>query len=153
MATTLFITAYGEKVKQPLYFSGPGRTKQAHKEECDINNILSRYKKTGVLAFQQQHEPQYADVSGINFQDAQFVVARARSLFAELPSHLRARFRNDPAQFLDFVQNEANRPEAEELGLVRPKDAKPEGPETGAAAPSPAPQASPTAASASPLPA
>lgn len=116
-----FITAYGTKQKTPTFFTQPTRTKQSHKDECDINNILARYKKTGVINFTNRHEPQYADVTGADYQEAQFIVARAKGLFAAMPAHLRARFDNEPGKFLAFVQDEKNREEAESLGLLKPK--------------------------------
>jgi phage internal scaffolding protein len=38
--------------------------------------------------------------------------------FEALPAQIRARFDNDPAQLIEFLENSDNRPEAEELGLV-----------------------------------
>lgn len=128
LCSATFRTAYGPKAKVSISFEGPGRTKQAHKAECDINNILARFKRTGVLDFQQKHAPQYGDVTAIDFQEAQFIIAEAKGMFAALPAHLRSRFENDPAKFLAFVQDERNRNEAEDLGLLKEK-VKPEPPE------------------------
>ena len=38
--------------------------------------------------------------------------------FAELPSNIRERFNNDPAEFVDFCLDEANNEEAAKLGLA-----------------------------------
>lgn len=145
-----FISAYSAKVKLALSFPSPSRTKQAHKDECDINNILARYKRTGVLDFQQKHEPQYGDVTALDFQQAQFTVAAANGMFAAMPAFLRARFDNDPYKFLAFVHDERNRVEAEDLGLLKPKPAPP-APNVAPAAPAAAP-AEPPAAPATPPP-
>lgn len=116
------IAAYDKhKVTVKMTFDpATDRTKQSFKAESDINHIMARFQKTGVIAFQQRFAPTYGDVSGADFQRAMQVVARSKSMFAELPAHLRDRFNNDPKQFLDFVQNDANRPEAEKLGLLKP---------------------------------
>lgn len=137
-----FITAYGSKVKVSLSCKGPGRTKQAHKDECDINKILDRYRKTGVLDFAAKHEPQYGDVTAVDFQEAQFTVAKAMGMFADLPAHVRNRFSNKPGEFLRFVQNPDNRAEAQELGLLKVKEpvAAPVAP-VPAPTPTPAPEA------------
>ena len=45
-------------------------------------------------------------------------VLAAKTEFESLPAQIRARFQNDPAQLIEFLQDENNRPEAEELGLV-----------------------------------
>ena len=33
------------------YFTEPSRTKQAFKQECDINHIMKKFKKLRVLSF------------------------------------------------------------------------------------------------------
>lgn len=143
-----FIRPYGPKLKVSLTFTGAGRTKQSHKAECDINTILARYKRTGVLDFQQRMEPQYGDVSAIEFQDAQLKIAHAKGLFAAMPAHLRHRFDNDPVKFLAFVNDERNRNEAEDLGLLKVKSPEPVAAPVGAV---PAPETNPTAEPAPPL--
>lgn len=134
-------SAYSTKLKVQTTFTGPGRTKQAHKMECDINTILARYKRTGVIDFQEKHEPQYGDVTALEFQEAQFVISHAKGLFAAMPAHLRARFENDPGKFLAFVNDERNRNEAQDLGLLKP--VKPADTVKGAEAPVPGPVANP----------
>lgn len=116
------LLAYGPKLRVQIDCSQGGRTKQSFREECDINNIMARFKKTGVLDFAAKNEPRYADCTGANFTQAMNIIAAANSMFEELPSHLRARFENDPVQFLDFVQDDKNRDEAQELGLLKPEE-------------------------------
>lgn len=115
-----FITAYGAKLVVQKHFDGPGRTKQAFKDECDINNIMARYMKTGVIDFVNKHQGQYGDVTGLDYQEAMETIAQSKTLFNELPSTIRSRFENDPALFLDFVHDPANEEEMHELGLMRP---------------------------------
>jgi len=43
---------------------GESKTHQAHAESCDVNNIISRYERTGVLP-PARSVPQYADVTGL----------------------------------------------------------------------------------------
>lgn len=119
---TPFFTAYGPKVRQQLHMlPGEGRTKQSFKAEADINNIMARYQKTGVLDFMARHEPQYADCTGLEFEAGMQLIARAKSMFEDLPSSLRARFENSPAKFLDFCHDEKNLPEMRTMGLVKPE--------------------------------
>lgn len=119
----LFKTAYGLKSRESMSFpaTGFGRTKQAFAAECDINNIMARYQRTGVIDFAQKNAAQYGDCTGIEFQAGMETVRKAQELFDALPSKLRSRFQNEPAQFLEFVQNPENAEEARELGLVNPK--------------------------------
>ena len=82
---------------------GPG-AKQSFKDECDINNIVARYEKTGVLTHLNASQATYADVSELSgYQDALDKVEAARKLFMGLPSELRAQFDNDPAKYLDAL--------------------------------------------------
>lgn len=115
-----FKTAYGPKVVVQPILEGTDRTKQSFKAECDINNIMAKYQRTGVLDFAAKREPQYGDCTGVEFQAGMEMIARARGMFEELPSSVRARFENDPVEFLNFVQNPENRAEAKELGLLKP---------------------------------
>lgn len=136
----LIRSAYGPKLKvQHITPEGEGRTKQSFKAECDVNNIMARFQKTGVLDFASRYQAQYGDVSGVNFADAIKLVADAKSMFHEMPARVRDRFGNDPATFLDFVNNPNNRDEARALGLLKPEEPKPAAP---AAPPAPAPAAS-----------
>lgn len=117
-----FRTAYGPKLKVQHHTPpNTGRTKQSFKDECDINKIMSRFEKTGVLDFATRYEPRYADVTGVSFSAAMDVVAQANSMFHAMPARVRDRFQNDPGKFFDFVQNPNNREEAEALGLLKDK--------------------------------
>lgn len=141
-----FITAYGRKIKVQITFSTKGRTKQNHKAECDINNIISSFKRTGTLPESSRGMPRYGDATGIDFQNAQLLVAEAKGMFAELPARVRDRFDNDPGKLMSFLDNPRNRVEAEELGLLQePKDERqvPQAPTP----PPPAPKAAQGAAS------
>jgi len=102
-----------------------------------------------VLDFVQKNEPRYGDVTSIDYQAAQLQVAAAKSMFQELPAKLRARFENEPARFLAFVEDKRNRDEARELGLLKPE--APESPEARpGAAPAPGPAKDGSASQAAP---
>ena len=61
------------------------------------------------------------DFTGItDFQSAMEAVVRAQGAFNDLPANVRARFRNDPAEMLAFLEDGKNREEAVKLGLVSP---------------------------------
>jgi len=95
------------------------KTKQAFRDECDINQILRRYNATGVLPDLIKKNPQYGDFSDpTTFQDAQNVVLHAKDQFANLSATLRDRFSNDPIKFLEFTADPSNLPEMVKLGLA-----------------------------------
>ncbi|WNK12587.1 MAG: internal scaffolding protein [Microvirus sp.] len=110
---------FSPRYRVAISFSGEGRTKQSHKDECDINRIMSRYMSSGVLPENLNRAmAQFVDCSAIDFQEAQLVVAGAKTLFAELPSAVRSRFHHSAAAFLEFAENPANGPALVEMGLA-----------------------------------
>lgn len=111
------IKPYGKKLKSTID-TGDGLTKQNHKDECDVNLILSKYQKTGVLQHRQQFEPQYDDATGYDFQDAMNLVISSQNMFNELPSSMRKKFENNPVKFMNFVNNPENQDQMIEMGLA-----------------------------------
>lgn len=100
----------------------PSRTKQAHKDECDINRIMAKYQKTGAIAHVTRYKPIYAELTGETFQEMLHKVQVAEEMFNDLPSKLRRKFDGNPALFLEYVQNPSNLPEMVELGLATKAD-------------------------------
>ena len=94
----------------------------------DINQIVSRYRETGILGSPQNAsnmQPLFVDISGItNLQDAQNKVIAAREAFESLPAKVRNRFQNNPQAFVDFMGNPENKEEAIRLGLIKKAAAK-----------------------------
>lgn len=111
----------------------PTMTEQCHKEACDINNILTKYNKVNGVDFlkhsQGFYPGEYGDFSDVgDYRTALDRIRASEASFMSLPSKVRARFNNDPGQFLDFALDTANRQEMVDLGLahvvqkVEPKD-------------------------------
>lgn len=121
MTTQTFVSAYSKKRKSPISFGSKSRTKQSHAKEADINFIMARYHKTGLLEHSRKHAPNYGFATSDDFHTSMNIITQAQEMFEDLPSPLRARFYNDPAQFLDFVSDDENREELIELGLVNPE--------------------------------
>jgi phage internal scaffolding protein len=93
-------------------------TQQHFKDECDINKIMERYEKTGIIDIPDQKGifGDFGDVS--DYQSALHLMQDAQNQFMELPAKVRAKFDNDPSKLLHFIQNPANKAEAQELGLI-----------------------------------
>jgi len=101
-----------------LHCEDASLAQQHFKEECDINTILQKFNISGILP-EQPLSPRYGDFTGIgDYHTALNRVYAAQDEFEALPAQIRARFNNDPAQLIEFLENSDNRPEAEELGLV-----------------------------------
>jgi len=119
--------------------SPPSMTKQSFAAECDINNIIKHYKISGQLAHISAKAAQgaYTDLpDNIDFQESMNTVLRAQQSFSTLPAHTRARFGNDPEQFLAFMADPANQEEAIRLGLAT-RAPEPATPSSDAPQPSP----------------
>lgn len=101
----------------------PTLTKQAFKEECDINEILKRAANGQDLSGSiSSRVAQYGDFTQFpDFHESMNVVARAQEAFMELPWQVRERFANDPGKFVEFCQDEKNYDEAVKLGLLDAK--------------------------------
>lgn len=93
-------------------------TKQSFKMQCDINHIMDKYVRTGIITHLNPVAPQFLDAEVGSFQEAIELVSGAREMFLELPATLRARFGNDPGSLLEFLHDPANRSEAIQLGLI-----------------------------------
>lgn len=119
MAVKIF-DRYNRPIGEQLEFHDVSLTEQHHKNDCDVNQILKRYLKTGILDSRNVKTPMYGDFSFApsDYRQAVELLEEARSRFLALPSEVRERFGNDPGAVLDFLNDPANRDEAVKLGLV-----------------------------------
>lgn len=98
----------------------PSRTKQEFQKECDINNIIKSFSTSGMMRHVSAKAAQgaYEDLpDAMDFQESLAVVEQAAASFMTLPAKVRDRFRNEPAEFLAFMADEANKDEMLALGL------------------------------------
>ena len=100
---------------KPKYF-----TEQAHKNQCDVNQIIKKYDKGGLILHVAKMEHKYGDMTANDFAKMQATVLQAKMSFEALPSEVRNRFSNSPELFLKFMEDPENRREAIELGLINP---------------------------------
>lgn len=113
----IFATAYSNHISVGLDFPEPGMTKQAHKDESDINQIMAKYQRTGILAHAKNYSGEYGFATSDSFHDSLNIIQKAQNMFDALPSAIRTKFQNDPSQFLNFVQDPENAQELYDLGL------------------------------------
>jgi len=115
----MFRTAFGERKRVSFETVGVSMTRQSFKKDCDINYIMAKYQKTGLIEHVNRYQGNYGDFLTVDdYQSSMIKVMQANEAFESLPSSLRKRFSNDPAEFLSFVQNPDNRDEMIELGLI-----------------------------------
>lgn len=110
-----------ERKRVPFYCVGKSLTKQADKDRCDINYIMAKFDKSGIVAHGNSDVPRYGDfTTAEDYQSSLGTVMLARDHFLALPASIRGRFQNDPEKFLAFVTDESNLDECIDLGLIAP---------------------------------
>ena len=78
-------------------------TKQSFKDECDINNIVRRFGVTGQMPVADMRA-MYGEFDTItDYQSALNKVMDADKAFMTVPSDIRARFNNNPAEYMRFL--------------------------------------------------
>lgn len=104
------------------------KVQQNLQSQTDINQVVGRYKKTGLLqsTINRSLQPQSGPVFGVypfeDFQDAYNHIQQVKQDFMKLPGRVRARFDNNPANVVRFVDNPANAVEAIKMGLFKMPD-------------------------------
>ncbi len=94
-------------------------TEQAHKNECNVNLIIKKYDKTGLIEHVSKFEGTFGDQTGLEFKQAQDMITGAIRLFQMLPADIKKRFKQSPEHLLRFMEDENNRDEAIKLGLIK----------------------------------
>lgn len=102
---------------------GASRTQQQFKDDCDVNKIMEKYRRTGTITFRKNvQDGVYMNLADApDYQEALNTVIQAERAFEEVPSKIRLRFENDPKQFLAYLADPANHAEAVKLGLMTSK--------------------------------
>lgn len=103
-----------------VIFESDSLCQQHFRDECDVNKIVDRYVRTGVLEHLADVPPHYGDVSEIptDLISAYAAVDRAEAAFMDLPSGLRKELDNDPSRLGAWLSDEANRDTAVKYGLL-----------------------------------
>lgn len=117
---TQFRTAYGPKLKLQTINDKPSMTKQSLKDDADVNKIIKRYNKTGVLPNMNKLEAVYGEITSQDLQEALNKVDASFEAFSEVPSDIRAQFGNDAGAFIDFATNPENLKQMQAWKLAPP---------------------------------
>lgn len=121
------VLSLSERRKRGAIFfdDDPGLTEQCHRDECDINRIMANYAKTGQVPVYTSKVPQYSDFTQVvDYQTALNLVMDAQDSFYELPAEVRSEYENDPAKFLQALDDPAQKEKLIDLGVLvddRPK--------------------------------
>lgn len=133
---------YTGRARKTFSTTGASATHQSMADECDVNRIMDKWAKTGVLEHRNDFQGQYGDFTDVpmDYHESINAVIEAEQMFGSLPAQIRKKFGNDPGLFLDFVSDDDNHDELVKLGLAnqlevvdqpakttnpKPKNAKP----------------------------
>lgn len=120
MSKKKFRSSYdGERYRVAFKTSGVARTKNSFIDDADINNIMKKFENTGQLPDMIKENPQYGDFSNAtSYHESIEIVQMANEQFNALNAHIRARFKNDPEEFLAFAEDPKNAAEMIKMGLA-----------------------------------
>jgi len=92
-------------------------TNQSDKDLTDVNKIMGRYEKTGLLP-QTTRQPIFGDFTEIgDYHQVCQRVVKVNEAFLCLPAGVRSKFLNDPQNLIAFLNDTNNDREAVQLGL------------------------------------
>ncbi len=102
----------------PLKPGKGGGAKQSMKDECDVNLIVARFTKTGLISHVSEGVPMFVDVAELG--DYRSVIEQVRKVdeyFSGLPAEVRSEFSNDASRFMEYLESGASAEDLMKLGL------------------------------------
>ncbi|AXL15146.1 internal scaffolding protein [Microviridae sp.] len=116
-----FRSGYSKAVRVPFSTHGPSMARQEFKAECDVNNIMKKFERTGAREHLEVFEGRYGDfLDAPEYQDAMNQILLAQDMFESVPAKIRKDFDNDPSKFLAFAQDPDNIGALRDYGLASP---------------------------------
>lgn len=110
---------------------GESRTQQHFKDEVNINNIIKRYNKTGVISHVQRAQARYGDFTQMaDYCENLDMVAKAQQGFEQLPAEVRNHpgIKNSLGNFMEFMKKAENKEQLQKWGFVKADEPKIEPP-------------------------
>lgn len=106
-------------VPTQVKFTGErSKTKQNFKKECDVNHILERFHRTGLLPNMVKKNPKYGDFSSLpDYRESLDKVSKAKEQFDALTIKMKRKFKNIEG-FLEYVNDKNNEKELQDLGIL-----------------------------------
>lgn len=101
-----------------LHCPEPSKTRQEFADDANINVIVERFGIGHEMPLNTR-PPMSGDFTNLpDYKTALDMIRAADDVFGSLPAKIRARFNNDPAQYIDFLEDPENEDEAVKLGLA-----------------------------------
>jgi len=115
------IRKFGDRRPVRQHVGETSRVQQNLRDETDINRIMAKYERTGILTHVNRYAGEYGDFSGVpDYKSGVERVLAAEEMFMSLPAKIRDRFGNDPGNFIDFATDRGNIDEMRKMGLAPP---------------------------------
>lgn len=113
-----------DKNGKPLNEASKSVAVQDKKQSCDVNNIVARVLKNGTVDPSLLKTPgRFGDFTSVpDFQESLNRINRMNEQFMSLPAVIRAKFDNDPAKLIAYLDQTKKDPkikeEAIQLGIL-----------------------------------
>lgn len=118
MSKLSIVKPYGQKIRVQIDWPEDAQgAKQEFKDECDINIILKRFEKQGILTHVNNKIPYFGEAPSQTYTEVMHQMAAAKEYFETLPSSIRNEFGNSVSEFIDFATNPENGDALEALGF------------------------------------
>ena len=140
MSKVPVVSRFYDRKRTPTESVGKSLTLQSMAAECDINKIMERFARDGLVTHVAEWGGDYGDFVNApqSYHEALNQVLDAEDMFMTLPAHVREKYENDPGRFLEAVQDPEKREELQELGVLpRAAEQAPAQPAAGAKAEAP----------------
>lgn len=98
--------------------SGNSKMQQHLVAETDINRIISKYNKTGIITHIARAKKVYGDFTELkDVAEAMDTTTKAQAVFESLPAELRNKFGNSIPGFFEYIHDPNNREQCEQWGI------------------------------------
>lgn len=113
------------RVPHPVRVNDPKfRTRQQPAEQTDINGIVERARRGIAPTWINSRKPVYADLTQVpkDLLSAYKKIEAAEEAFISLPAKIRTAMDNNPLNLASWLEDPANREDAEYYGLLVKKE-------------------------------
>jgi len=118
-----FIVPYASRNRVSTPIVGESLTKQAHRDDCDVNNIVRRWQQTEVDPRDPKRQGQYLDVSSIpDYADSVLRLNAAYDIFGSLDAKTRKSFNNSLGEFINYANDPNNVDSLVKMGVLQLKE-------------------------------
>jgi len=116
---------YSKRIAVIAPSADDGMTQQHFKDQVDINNILAKYRRTGVVEHVKKARELYGDFTELGEYARDLdKVAKAQQTFEMMPAEIRNQFKNSIQGFFEFIGDEKNKDQCVKWGIFdAPKEA------------------------------